>query len=262
MKKLLLGIMITGLLLFGLAGQGLAAFANGDLIRVVYDTSYDPFGNPTGGSYEYATDLGSLATLKSTAAGTVVGENFTQFTGTAYDHLQVAYYVYLSNADGANHPYIASTSTEQPGVTGSSYSALTGNMGRLKALYTTPANQVSSNTAKVAQSTVDSYWLSPNQGGNGWGSYAYYIPIGSGEASLDPLADSLGVMMWLYAYNSTGPIGAFLNSAGYHFGLETVVVDGVGVTRIADAAPVPVPPSLVLLAPGLLGLIGLRRRQG
>ena len=56
MKKLLL-LLAACLVVLGVAGKAKAEFAAGDLIRVVYQTS------ASGGTYEAATDLGSVALL-------------------------------------------------------------------------------------------------------------------------------------------------------------------------------------------------------
>ena len=69
MKKIL-GIMVAGLLLLGFAGQSMAAFATGDLIRVVYDSTN-----------QYVTDLGSLNSLEALTSTTQVGDQF-------YRHLE------------------------------------------------------------------------------------------------------------------------------------------------------------------------------
>ena len=62
MKKIC-GLIVAALLFCFFTGQAMADnFAQGDLIRALYNTNYS-YGLPTGGTYEYATDLGSLTSL-------------------------------------------------------------------------------------------------------------------------------------------------------------------------------------------------------
>ncbi len=107
-----------------------------------------------------------------------------------------------------------------------------------------------------------------NQGHIAWGSYGFYFNIGSAESALNPLLTAGSfVDMTLYSYDSLlGANGPVLLSNNDILGLRTINVGGVGETEIVDlGAPpsaVPVPPSMLLLAPGLFGLIGLRKKVG
>ncbi len=149
MKKIL-GILVAVLLLAGFAGQGMATmFTRGDLIRVIYDTSYDAKGNPTGGSYEYVTDLGKLTTLEGDASGTEIGDQFSQFCPGAYSNLQVAYFV-----AGITTFDIAAPGTTAPAA-GTAFSTTTGGMSTMAAL--DKQTNIRQETAKVGQSTTGSY---------------------------------------------------------------------------------------------------------
>jgi hypothetical protein len=110
-----------------------------------------------------------------------------------------------------------------------------------------------------------------NGGGAYIGAYNQFLPGGSAEANLSPLATGGKVTMNLYVYNAanvssgTQTQGILLaNNAGNvmpYFFLTTLVdtkpgaMYGEAVTMVN-----PIPPSLFLLAPGLFGLIGLRRK--
>ena len=78
MKKSIVCMIAAALLLVGLAGQSMAAFGTGDLIRIIYSP---------GSTYEYATDLGSLTNLENTTAyqsTPIAGSSFTSYAGTGY----------------------------------------------------------------------------------------------------------------------------------------------------------------------------------
>ena len=111
MKKLLT-VLAAGLLVFGVAGMAKADFNNpGDLIQVVYQTT------ASGGSWEMATDLGSIASI--TANPTAFSDSFNLltvssalgggFTSSSLSSLQVAYFAVTST--GAGQAWISGPST-------------------------------------------------------------------------------------------------------------------------------------------------------
>ena len=83
---------------------------------------------------------------------------------------------------------------------------------------------------------------------SGWtsGSEALYLYSLSSSTSADPGLDSNG--LWVYLYND-----------GHPFALGNGIYNNINVT----GSPVPVPPSLLLLGSGLMGmgLLGWRRRN-
>jgi len=273
MKKLI-GIMAVGLLLFGFAGQSMATtaasagfFAAGDLIRVVYDTSYNALGVPTGGTYETATDLGSVGSLTALTATTVVGDNFTQFTNpAAYNTLQVAYFVESGSITSSSSPlYIGSTSATQP-TPGSSASTLNGGMSNVLITYGN-ATLLGTDSIQIKQSATNSYWGIMDASVPG--SFSQFIGGGLGESGLASLATGGNVQESLYGYyegpgRGSNPIteGVLKMNNGQTLDVETFVNgSGQGESEIVvEGAPVPIPPSLLLLAPGLFGLIGLRKK--
>jgi hypothetical protein len=252
--------MIAGLLLFGFAGQSMAAFTTGDLIQVVYDSTY-----------EYATNLGSLTSLEAITTTTLLngssGTVNSQFTGTlsgtalaalpsGSNQLTVAYYVESNTASIVGAPVASGTLVGGFG----DVSAMNGGLIDNNNLYT--SNTISgTSTAKVAKSAINSFYDLEEQTGTGNGTYDFNI-AGGAEAVLTGTGS---VIYNLYTFNenqiSNGLNGTLVNnSSGKTFEIETLDVGGVMETEIVAQSSVPIPPSMLLLAPGLLGLIGLRRK--
>src|SRR5208283_1868111 len=102
MKKMAMLLAVT-MLIFGVSGQAMANFAQGDLIQVVYQTN---------GSYEVATDLGAFAPTTAYRGPTI---NFTSnpfpvagapgaFSSAGWSNLQLSYFVSTSSAVWTSGP--------------------------------------------------------------------------------------------------------------------------------------------------------------
>ena len=260
MKKILAGTIVAGMLLFGFAGQSLAAFATGDLIRVVYSP---------GGTYEYATDLGSLSSLQASATTTaslISGSAFS-YAGSTYSNMDVTYFVaYTTGTTKATTVYnIDVASTSAPTQQESASSVLTVQnsiINNLLPLYVGSATVGTSppTSVEAQQTNGNSYITLMDQGSPG--SYSQLF-LGDLESSLAALPSGT-ITMVLYNVNSkdagAGTLGTTVTDTdGKTFEILTVA----GGTEIVEVggSPVPLPPSMLLLAPGLLGLIGLRRRK-
>lgn len=176
------------------------------------------------GSTEIATDEGSLATLL--AGGTTL--NFSSPMANA----NVAYFDY----NGSQTAWLSGNSGGQTGKAGSfnnfvsAYNATTG-------LYQGSTNQVT-----VATSDPNSYFSQMDTNGGTVGLMAGFIPAGGTEANL--VANG-PVQQTLYQNVTT---------AGSR-GTDTVTA----VATINTATPVP--PSILLMGSGLLGLAGIGRKR-
>ena len=114
-------------------------------------------------------------------------------------------------------------------------------------------------TARVLQSNGNNYTAQMNFGGPVWGTYGQYLDtVGAAEARLTPLATGGYVDMSLYSFDIfNGGLGMLVTNAdGTTFDIRTLAN---GYTEI-NPATVPIPPSMLLLGTGLLGLIGFRRK--
>ncbi len=266
MKKMMAGILVAGLLLFGFAGQSLAAFATGDLIRIVYSP---------GGQYEYATDLGSLTGLQgsaTTTAALIANSGFTTYAGSSYSSLDVTYWVYVGGSN-TSLDIASATSNTAPVVQAALPS------GWMQQISSTTYYDKSTNHVSSSVSTVPGYTAQLSQTlATGAGSYVYKLDgNGTGypgsydnslttdvESNLGALANSGGsVAMYLYNFNiNTSGAGTLVIDSGSNNIFEIITTaNGTEIEEVQQPSSVPIPPSMLLLAPGLLGLIGLRRRK-
>jgi len=80
--------------------------------------------------------------------------------------------------------------------------------------------------------------------------------VWNGATVMDLAGTSMSSVWTPYAFAITGGTGNGTNTLTFSFLQDSAMLD---ITHIS-AAPVPVPGALLLFGPGLLGLIGLRRR--
>ena len=257
MKKKIMMLLATTMLLFGVSGQAMASLTASDLIRVVY--KYD------GSGVEVATDLAGATGWTSgsaiTSPVTYNTDNFllSQFTGSAWGDLRVAYY--------------ANTPLGVPGVPSGSFwfsgpdggmdnsaskkSLLTTGLSQMNGVYSTAMGTGKQGTI---QSTNDSsYYKKMNLNGTNIGSWGSYVGNGMGVKSLADLGTTGFVDQYLYYYPS-----ATSNNAGTGVQVEKIRTYADGTTQVSAVSQVPevpVPAALYLFGTGLLGLIGIRRKK-
>ena len=138
--------------------------------------------------------------------------------------------------------------------------------------YTLAANKVQaapSYTARLSQTNSKSYYTVMDAGPVHPGDYANFLPATQDtEENLGTLATGGSVEMNLYSFTKTDPWtagnpytpGAITNSNGTLFEIVTVA----GGTEIVEQTPhstVPVPPSVLLLAPGFSAWSGSEERS-
>ena len=186
-------LLAATMLMFGLSGQAMAYFADGDLIRIVYSA--------TGGN-ETATDLGSIAGLTTSLTSSVT-YNTNNFSisalgsGATTANSYVAYYAYVNDSNYNDNVW---TSGNQGGqsiagsVAVSNFPNAAEAMGGLYS--TTPGGA----QVTIATSNGGSYYTNMNLSGLGNGQMAGYTPNGDAEKNLAALATTGYVDQTLYYY--------------------------------------------------------------
>jgi hypothetical protein len=253
MKKLLL-VFAACLLVFGVAGQAKASFSQGDLIRVVYEAS---------GTLEEASDIGSAAGIQAGTTGALLSNSlnltgaggvFAGYTGT----LDVAYFAvngtsqfWTSGTQGGTETNTGSSTwkgTTSPAAIDvlTSYSNASGGTQNAQLIYTGTG------------AATYSYYKSLDKNGAGIGSFNYFYTTGTGDGQI-ALASSGGSGNQDIFYWAT-PGTKVASPISGSFTLTTSLVNGT-ITTAQLSSPVPIPPSVLLLGSGLLGLIGIRRRN-
>ncbi len=248
MKKIVMLLAAT-MILLGVNGQAMASFTAGDLIQVVYQTN-----SPTN---EVATDLGSFSlttaytgpTSTLTTITPTSGLSTGSFSGVGNSNLSVAYFVQgsVSSVDWVSGPSTGQTDGSRKG------SALYTNETGMLTAY----NGVGGSQVVLGQSNLSSYTTLMDGNGSKTGTFGGFIPLANGETSLGGVTSPSGyVDSYLYYYTGTTLGG---NTAGVQVADLRTFANGT--TEIVGTTATPVPPSMLLMGSGLLGLFGMRRKQ-
>lgn len=242
MKKIIM-LLAAMMLVFGVSGQAMAYFADGDLIRVVYSSS---------GTVESATDLGSISAWTAPSTTNVVynTSNFNLSTlgaGANASNSYVGYYSWLAGTP--NNAWTSGNNATQT----ASYSNTS---GFYQAAHNANGQYALSGTQSATLNMADtnSFFQGMELGSAGLGQYHGFIPAGGGTANLGNLATAGYVDQNLYYYQPTSARGA--NSTGTSVATIRTFADGH-----TELNPVPVPAAAYLFGSGLLGLVGIRRKN-
>ena len=253
MKKIMM-LFAVSMLLLGATGQAMAYFTAGDLIEVVYQIG--GMGN------EVLTDLGSASTWTTSSAvptasvtTNISAANLsTLFPGASYSSLDAAFFTFTP-ATGASGNFWVSGPLSGQSNTGFQKSSTKGAMNSVLSLAST--NSGGTNQAvQASASSANTYYNALDGGGTNPGAFKSFIPAGNGEVSLAALAAGGTATLDLYYYpNATS------NTAGTGLSVaEITLADGS--TQIApQPQATPIPATFLLFGSGLLGLVGIRRKQ-
>jgi hypothetical protein len=259
MKKI--ALVLTCLLIFG-AGQALASFDGSNLYMSVYNNT------TTTGDTEFGFDTGlNLDEFDWTQPFTYTVQTSLSddmFAGS-FANLRVGFFTYdrLSATSGFGYSYAASTDANNA-VNGTIYNSFRAETERVRNAYNA-ADTDNNGTAFMASNlTGDTYDMRMNGGGTSPGQYVGFNPTpDDGEASLVGLANGDSITMYLFGYRRTGALpstgtymvnGVLANTAY----LATIELNSDGTLTVSN---VPVPGAVWLLGSGLLGLVGLRRKN-
>ena len=188
--KTVMMLLLVAILMSGLSVQAIAAFVDGDLIRVVYSSDCED---------ESATNLGSVVTITSpiTSNVTYSTNNFSLSSlcsSATPANSYVAYYAFVPFgnplAPGTNpygYAWTSGNAVSQNAKDGS-INAFAAGYNNTTGLYfpltSSPAQ------ANVLQSNPYSYWTQMNSNGAGVGQMAGFITAGDSEDSLAELSSS------------------------------------------------------------------------
>ncbi|OPY70232.1 MAG: hypothetical protein A4E57_00646 [Syntrophorhabdaceae bacterium PtaU1.Bin034] len=260
MKKLL-GMMAGAALLLGMATQSMAAFEDLKLIRTLYDRSASV-------TAEIGTDLGVDLTTVSGASGDVGSlVALSSFTGlSSLSSFVVSYYGFNDAVLNEADYWITGTADVAPVLLARKGVTLQGIGMQLQDYYAQTGGIADKSHAKAYESAFD-------VNGTAFGTFGNTLAAGSLVANIyladlatgDHYVDSY---LYFFDYNNrqsgstTGVQVAQIRTymtAGADGNYDTLFDNFIGTT--INPSAVPVPASLLLFAPGLLGLIGLRRRN-
>lgn len=245
MKKIVM-LLIAAVMLFGVSGQAMAAFSDGDLIQVVYQK---------GGTAEVATDLGAVSLGTTAYTGPTINFNANPFptagsgvfATASQSDLQVAYYIAGGTA-GSAPAYVSGSNATQ--TSAARQGAKVGNLTVQNTMYNTVSGGGSQ--ASVLQNNIQSYYSLSDAGGNTIGGFGGFIPVKDGEVSL---GTSAYVDTYLYYY-------ATPNATSSKAGVQVATIRTFANGSSQVVGPVtPIPASILLLGSGLAGLVGIRRKQ-
>lgn len=254
-------IFAAAALMAGLAGNAMAAIADGDLIRVIYRL------NQTTGqaTYEMATNLGSGAEVSA-----ITGSNISRSSINSSDVLSAIgaqdwsdlYVTYLSMNSITRTALLSNTANAGPDFFYSNQRSF----GSFHTAFDAITNYYNANTTLAVDAQgSNSYWNIMDHQSTGSSDFGSFISSGamSTEASLaDLAAGGIGyVDQGLYSFVGSG--GAY--------GAQTIALrtllrtdSATGITyleTVVNPSAVPIPPAFFLMGSGLIGMIGVRRRM-
>jgi len=232
-------VFAAAALMVSVAGNAMAYFEQGHLVRVVYDLSK---------SIEVATDLGDVNTIINASGSNIYGSGSNSYlTGAlATSDLSNLFVSYFATVITPNDLWLSSSNATQ-NATITAWTATKSAMNSVLNTYKAKGTQ----TVESPTTNLSGYWYKLDGNGTKAGSFNNTIQVGAGEMSLATLSSSDSVDLNLFFWDNPGTI-----STGEFKIVISTLADGS--TRVSA---VPIPPAFFLMGSGLLGMIGLRRRM-
>lgn len=238
MMKKLATLLAAAAFMAVTAGNALAYFDDLSLVRVVYDSNSGATGK------EVAYDLGNINTFLAGGGSFTTDSITADFGAVAPANLRVAYYAY----DSSTSSIWLSAGDTAPSVYDMAYTNING-----AALTSAYGNYKLTETDKGVTTVGDaaSFYTMFAAEGQQPGTMAGAFGPGIGETSLANLASGVTQKLYFFADADTAKAG--------ELALNITTTD-TGTTLTPAAAPVPIPPSFLLMGSGLLGMVGIRRK--
>ena len=261
MKKIISAAVLS-VVVFAAAGQAQASFGNDQLTQVFYTKDNN--------KVEIGVDLGSIVgtgaidlTAKHKTLSNLDVAGLAATKGAALNELRMGYYIdsLINTSDAVwDHYFATSTTTIPTTPNATKYSLMNSAAGSIASFYG------ATNSVVVTDPTnANAYRTKMNQGNTAPGVYANMnTSVTPGEIVLaDMTGGYTDMYLWHFSYDK--PAGASTKTSHLVAGATT---DYTAVLRfyangqtVLNPAPVPVPAAIWMLGSGLVGLIGLRRKQ-
>ncbi len=240
--KTVMKLVLSALLAFALVSPAAAYFEQSHLILAAYDSS----GDNRGAATEFVYDFGPVEAIDFTTTTTLGTMDFSAFAGTER-YAAVSAFALVTKFDMSNY-----TTSFEGYVTTSSENVEQKNFDQFvqsAEIYYSNFRGTAEQSFEIATTDGQSFKRSFN------GYYAGFLRSDAdGQANLKTIIDN----QYADLYLQKSVDGADLEVVG----MLRIHADGV-VQAMSAAAPaaVPVPAAVWMLASGLVGLVGIRRKK-
>lgn len=242
-----IAVLVAAALMSLTASSAFAAFADLNLVRVIYER--------TTGTTETATDLGNINTLLAT--GGTIANSAVSLSASNPNNLFVVYFAinHATTGTGVGDLWVSSTTTNAPAAVGTlGFNTTKSGTTSVFSYY----NSLGAGTVTSQQSNLNSYKtkLASSQGALSNGINGATRPFV--EASLASLVTgaATSVKQGLYFFENANTAGSVAVK------VADIITNADGSTTInPPVTATPIPAAFYLMGSGLLGLVGLRRRN-